>query len=667
MVKSTGPSSPEAAVLKALAELHRTRQFDALYQQATVLVARFPQSFALHSFAGAAARALGFSEKAERAFETALRLAPEDPGSHFNLALLASDQGDLTTACARYRAVLAIDADHVQALNNLGSLLTLLDDIPAAIAALNRARAVSPRSPEVHISLGNAFKRAGRIVDARAAYGRALEADPACASAYGNLGALELEHGDLARAGAAYRAALACEPEHAALRVELLHLLAKECDWDAIAAERPLIAQMGVTTPAVAPFGVLALEDHPERQLERSRKWAARQCRSAAAPMPARPRTRPERLRIGIFGSDFHDHPAMHLMAGLLGAIDRERFELHAFNYGHQPEDAYRRQARNLVDEFHDVAGWSDARIVARAHAAGIDIALDRKGHTTGSRVELFAGRPAPVQIHYLAYPGTVCVPAIDYMIADPVVVPSAQRCFVAERVIFLPHCYQPNNDQRPIAPLATERGDHGLPEQGFVFCCFNATYKITPREFAIWMRLLHAINGSVLWLYRDNDRAVANLQKHAAQHGIDPARLVFAPRMPSPEHLARHVHADLFLDCFAMGAHTTASDALWAGLPVVARAGEQFAARVSASLLRAVGLPELVTETDAQYETLIVALAEDRPRLAALRARLAANRQTPPLFDTALYARHFESGLTAAWERWYAGLEPADIVVNAV
>jgi predicted O-linked N-acetylglucosamine transferase (SPINDLY family) len=252
----------------------------------------------------------------------------------------------------------------------------------------------------------------------------------------------------------------------------------------------------------------------------------------------------------------------------------------------------------------------------------------------------------------------------IDYIIADQTVIPSDQRPFYTERVIYQPHSYQPNDNMREIAISTTQRSDFGLPVDGFVFCCFNNNYKITPSEFDIWMRLLSRVPGSVLWLLRSNNWSGDNLRSEAAARGVDPGRLVFAEWAPHPEHLARHRHADLFIDTFHVNAHTTASDALWAGLPVVTKAGKQFAARVSASLLNAVGLPELVTGTEGEYEALILELASDRARLGETKAKLGANRLTQPLFDTKRYTRNFEAGLRQAYERYCAGGAPKDIWV---
>lgn len=290
------------------------------------------------------------------------------------------------------------------------------------------------------------------------------------------------------------------------------------------------------------------------------------------------------------------------------------------------------------------------------------EIAVDLKGFTLDERLAPFAYGLAPVQISYLGYPGSLGADFIDYIIADPIVIPEDQRPYYSEKVIYLPHSYQPNDDKRKIAETGTSRADFGLPKNAFVLCCFNNNYKISPREFDIWMRILSRVEGSVLWLLKTNQWVEQNLSKEAEQRGINASRLVFADKLPHSEHLARHKHADLFIDTFNYNAHTTASDALWAGLPVVTKQGSQFAARVSASLLWAVGLPELIVNTEAEYEALILELARDGSKLNAIKVKLAKNRLREPLFDTKQYTRHFESGLRQAYNRYFDGEEPEDI-----
>ena len=374
---------------------------------------------------------------------------------------------------------------------------------------------------------------------------------------------------------------------------------------------------------------------------------------------------RPKRLKIGYFSADLHDHAVHYLIAGLLRDYNNVEFEIFAYSYGRNKFGDLRQRLKENVNHFFDVSDHSDGSIVDLARAHSLDIAIDLTGYTGQTRSVLFQYRLAPIQINYLGYPGSMGAGFMDYIIADPTVIPSSQRQHYSENVIYLPHSYQPNDDQRQIAQTNTTRADFGLPDKAFVFCCFNNNYKISPREFDIWMRILSQTDGSILWLLKSNKCTEGNLRKQAQARGIDPDRLVFADTLPQAEHLARHKHADLFIDTFNYNAHTTGSDALWAGLPVVTKQGDQFAARVAASLLNAVGLPELITHSEEEYEALILTLSTDLNRLKAVTKKLAVNRLSSPLFDTKLYTQHFETGLQKAYSLYFYGKKPEDIFVS--
>jgi protein O-GlcNAc transferase len=317
------------------------------------------------------------------------------------------------------------------------------------------------------------------------------------------------------------------------------------------------------------------------------------------------------------------------------------------------------------VDVFHDVRPMSDIQVVELARSEKLDIAVDLKGYTGNQRVRLFSYGLAPIQITYLGYPGTLGADFIDYIIADPVVIPNENRRFYSENIIYLPNTYQPNDNQRVIADKEFTREEMGLPDNGFVFCCFNNNFKISPNEFDIWMRLLGQLEDSVLWLFKSNKWAEENLRREAEARGISGDRLIFAEKLSLSEHLARHRLADLFLDTFNYNAHTTASDALWAGLPIITKLGQGFAARVAGSLLSAVGLEELITENEAEYEALALRLATTPSDLAQIKSKLAANRLTEPLFDSETYTRHLERGYQLAYEKYFNGQSPDTIFVT--
>ena len=352
-------------------------------------------------------------------------------------------------------------------------------------------------------------------------------------------------------------------------------------------------------------------------------------------------------------------------MAGVFENRDISKFEIFGFSFGPDDSSVMRQRLHNAVDKFVDVRNVSDSDVVTLARDLQIDIAIDLKGFTTDSRTGIFALRAAPIQVSYLGYPGTMGANYMDYIIADPTVIPASDQRYFSEKIVYLPNSYQANDSKREISDRIFTRVEAGLPETGFIFCCFNNNYKITPGVFDCWMRILKQVEGSVLWLVEDNASAAANLRKEAATRGVNPERLVFAKRISLPEHLARHRLADLFLDTLPYNAHTTASDALWAGLPVLTQIGETFAGRVAASLLTASGLPELIVPMPEAYEELAIELANNPAKLAAIKAKLANNRLTTPLFDTKLFTRHLETAYKAMSQRYQAELIPDHIYVS--
>ena len=658
-------------------------------------IALKPDFAAAYSNRGVALHELGRLDEALSSHDAALRIAPGDAEAHSNRGNVLQALNRPTDALAAYAAAIRVKPDHAEAHSNRGILLKALGELEAALEHVDRAIALKPGLASAHCNRGAVLLALGRAGEAVASCDQAIVLNPGFADAHNNRGAALLALGEPQPAADSFDAAIALRPGYAdafynrgnalqelkrldealdsyrqAVRFgtveaeasnQILYLKARICEWP-VDGDGEVPVQDSVT-----PFAMLIVEDDAARHLQRSQAFSRARYPAAAAPpaVVATPDSA-SRLRIGYFSADFHDHATMYLMARLFELHDRRRFEIHAFSYGPDRRDAMRARLVDAVDGFHEVSALDDPAIAALAREHGIDIAIDLKGHTQHARLGIFAQRAAPVQIGYLGYPGSTGADFIDYLIADRIVIPQDHRRFYSEKVIALPDSYQVNDDRRAISAARADRASHGLPEQGFVFCSFNNVYKISPQTFDIWMRLLDQVEGSLLWLLGDNIWAEANLRREAEARGIDARRLVFAGRAALPDHLARHRCADMFLDSFNVNAHTTASDALWAGLPVVTRLGESFPARVAASLLHAVGLPELVTGTAAAYEVLALNLARDPDRLAALRARLSANRLTSPLFDTARFTRHIEQGYRLAHDRYRQGLRPDHIDVPA-
>jgi predicted O-linked N-acetylglucosamine transferase (SPINDLY family) len=437
------------------------------------------------------------------------------------------------------------------------------------------------------------------------------------------------------------------------------------CDWSNFEPQiAELAAKIQQGRKVTLPFSLLALIDSLTLQRQAAETWVREKHPPSRPMMPPGKHRRGERIRIGYYSADYHGHATAYLMAELFERHDRERFELLAFSYGSDERDDMRRRLAAAFDQFLDVRTKSDIEVARLSREMGIDIAVDLKGFTQDARSGIFACRAAPIQVNYLGYPGTTGAPYMDYLIADQTLIPQPSRRQYSEAIVSLPHSYQANDRQRRIADKEFVRAELGLPSTGFVFCCFNSHHKITPDTFDGWMRILEQVPGSVLWLLVDNKTAAENLRREARLRNVDARRLIFAARMRLPEHLARHRAADLFIDTLPYNAHTTASDALWAGLPVLTRMGESFAARVAASLLYAIGLPELVTTTQEQYESTAIQLAADPGRLAEIKDRLHRNRSKMPLFDTAQFTRHLEDAYMQMYERYQADLGPGTICV---
>ena len=624
--------NPPQEGIDHLLSLYNQGQLAAVVDRAQTLTEQYPSAFFVWNILGAANMGLGRTE-------------------------------DAASACKRSSE---LNPTYAQAYNNMGVALQAQGKLDEAITAYNKALSLKPDYAEAYNNMGVALQAQGKLDEAITAYNKALSLKPDYAEAYNNMGVALQAQGKLDEAITAYNKALSLKPDYAAARAQCLHQLAHICDWSSIEAAGSYVKELGIIGKSVPPFTVLPLEDAPERHRLRSELFVREKFLRKPLPATAKPSQKPECLRIGYFSADFHNHATMHLMAQIFALHDKSRFEILAYSYGPDRQDEMRKKLLGAVDVFHDVREMNDLQIVDLARREKLDIAIDLKGFTQNERLGPFAFGLAPVQISYLGYPGTLGADFIDYIVADAVVIPDDKRPHYSEQIIYLPNTYQPRDNTRIISDKIITRGDMGLPSNGFVFCCFNDNYKISPKEFDIWMRLLGKVESSVLWLLKSNNWAEQNLKREAEARGISSERLVFAERVPPAEHHARQKLADLFLDTFSCNAHTTTSDALWAGLPVVTKLGEGFAARVAGSLLTAIGLPELITQSEEAYEALALALATDPNELAKIKSKLEANRLTQPLFDSEMYTRHLETGYQMAYDRYFTGNSPDTIIVAA-
>ncbi|MBV9124889.1 MAG: tetratricopeptide repeat protein [Planctomycetes bacterium] len=629
-----------------------------------------------HLNLGRALHARGDLEGAARCYREAVRLKPDYAIAHNNLGAVYQSQNRPAEAESHFREALRLQPTYPEAHFNLGITLQARGDPAAGAASLAEAIRLRPDYPRAHQQLGRALASLGRGDAAYASYQEALRLKPDLAEAYLDLGSLFLEQCMREKARAAFEKALAARPDFPEARACLANVRAWLCDWTNREAELDQLWQeteraLAEGRPlAVTPFQALTSGWSGERQLAVARGHAEhvlREVRGLRETLPFTPPAPPGpgRLRLGYLSADFHAHATLHLMQGLFGLHDRQRFEVFAYSLGPDDRSPYRQRVAQDCEHFVDVHGASVADVARRINADGIHLLIDLKGYTGGGRPGVLALRPAPIQVNYLGYPGTMGAGFIDYLISDRVITPPEAAGLYTERLVLLPHSYQVNDHQQPIAPTPVSRTAAGLPERAFVFCCFNNSYKMEPMIFGTWMRILSQVPDSVLWLLSCGETSERNLRREAAACGVPADRLRFTPHLPKPEHLARLRLAHLFLDTYFVNAHTTASDALWAGVPVLTCPGSTFVSRVAASLLTAVGMPELIAADLSQYERLAVDLARRPDDLARLRRKLAGQRTTQPLFDTPRFVRNLERAYQTMWEAHLAGERPRVIVVT--
>jgi protein O-GlcNAc transferase len=628
-----------------------------LSQDAGQLQARFREGATLHR--------QGDLDAAERIYLEILRRETGHFDATHMLGVVQLQRRRTGEGIALIRQAIAINGEVASAHINLGKVLLVEKHPGEALACFDRAIALDPALVEAHAHRADIMLGLRRPEEALKSYRAAADLRPNEAALHRNCGHLLAMLRRHDEAFAAYDRAFRLAPELPGVEGHRLYAKMHLCDWRDWEADcAHLVESVRAGKPATQPFIFLAVPSAAADQLQCAAAWTAQHFK-AEPPRWCGETYRHERIRVAYLSSDFRMHAASVLMAGMFEGHDRSRFEISAVSLGAGDGSPMRKRLTAAFEHFIDAHELGDDAIADLLRAREIDIAVDLMGYTVNSRTAIFARRPAPVQAHYMGFAGTMGAPFLDYVIADRIVIPDGTRAFFSEKVVTLPNSYYVNDSRRPISERAFTRAELGLPERGFVFCCFNGSHKIAPDVFDSWMRILGKVNGSVLWLLGDHPATMDNLGKEAAARGVDPKRLVFAGRIPPADHLARHRAADLFLDTLPYNAHTTACDALWAGLPVLTRIGKTFAGRVAASVLGAIGLRELITETSADYERRAVALAADPARLAAMRGRLAQNRLAMPLFDTRLFTSHMEAAFVAMHRRHHAGQPPDHINIR--
>jgi protein O-GlcNAc transferase len=695
------PEMAAAQVNRAMALAAMGRLDDALaaYDR---LLAMQPSNVMALTHRGLAKRTLGRPGEALADYDRALLLKPDFTDAMYNRGVALLDQERAADALAMFDTVTPAYQNNAEMWNNRGVALWNLKRPDEALASYERALALEPGFAEAWGNRGLALRDMGRLEEARASfetvltlqpgnavamnghgnvlrdmkkfdeainsYSAAIQARPVYAEALINRGYTHWALKQYDAGMADVELALKLEPDYPYGRGEVLHMRMYSADWRDFEARRAEMVEMVRSgARAIQPFNFQAIAETPADAQSCSRIWAA----DKYPPVPSRPhdpaaRKQNAKIRIGYVSGEFRQQATAVLMAGLYERHDRDKFEIIALDSGGNDQSPMRARLEKSFDRWIAIAGLSDEQAADVVRDVGIDILVNLNGYFGEARMGLFARKPAPIQVNYLGFPATLGAPYIDYIIADKVVIPPAEEAFYDEQVVTLPDCYQANDDRgRPLA-AAISRAEAGLPENAVVFCNFNSAYKLTPKTFGSWMRILKQVDGSVLWLLESAAPFPANLRREAEARGIAAERLIFAPDLPTDQHLARLGLADLFLDGLPYNAHTTGSDALWADVPLITTKGTTFPGRVAASLLGAIGLSELVTNSAEEFEALAVKLARDPKALKTVRDKLAKNKSKSALFDTDRFRKHIEAAYMKMWERWLAGEQPKGFAVQA-
>ena len=604
-------------------------------------------------------------DDAVKSFEKALEINPNFAEAHNNFGNVLTGLGQLNDAVKSFEKAIAIDPEFSEAYNNLGNVLKDLGKLNDAVRSYEKAIELNPSFAEAHNNFGSAFKDLNQLEDALKSFEKAVEINPNFAEAYHNLGNVFKDLNRLDDALKSYMNAKVIRDDLDYVLGNILSTKINSCNWDDLPnLLEELMHKINNNKKVVDPFTLFSLVDDPLVQ----RKATELRVKNSHPKSNALPKIelypKHKKIRIGYFSADFREHPLAYLTAELYEVHDRNHFEIHAFSFGPDTNDEMNLRIKVGVDHFHDVCAMKDKEIALLARSLEIDIAVDLGGYTADARTDVFAMSAAPIQTSYIGFLGTMGADYYDYLIADTILIPKKNQKYFLEKIIYLPS-FQVNDSKDFPPDISLSRKDVGLPEEGFVFCCFNNTYKITPIIFDSWARILKSVDDSILIIYANNELSKTNLSKEIALRGIDPVRLIFGGILDRPEYLARYRVADLFLDTHPYNAGTTASDALRMGVPILTLIGKSFNSREGASILSSINLPELITTSPEEYEMLAIELATNPDKLKIIKDKLENNLTTAPLFDTKLFTKSLESAYTNMYEKYQQGLEPDHIYVE--
>jgi len=677
-LESLVDNNPHLEIQKDLINLYKSKEFNLVIQKGKILLNQYPKSDFIFNILGASYKAIGSNDDAINAYVMLLKINPRNSDGFNNLGLVYKDINQYYKAEVIFKKAIEIDPNNSKVYNNLGNLYKRINNFSSAKEMFRKAITTNKNFCEAYNNLGLAYLDERKIDESIECFEKAIQINPGYVFSLNNLGLAYKQKDDFFQAenffikaikinpayfeaysnlGNLYRDQnkfkLAIETLQKAIKLNaiiphpklmLYALLRETCQWDIIEKNHSLFCELGIGSSPVEPFYLLGIEDNEHRQLIRSKNYS--NLISSGIQQESLEYTGRNKIRVGYFSADFHNHATMDLLSGYFQSYDKSKFEIHIFSYGPDKDDNVRKQLISDVDYFYDIRYESNDDICKMVRAKSIDIAIDLKGYTRDARLKFFAKRIAPVQISFLGYPGSSGADFIDYIVADEIVIPNEKQSAYSEKIIYMPNCYQPNDLTRQVSEKKTTRNFHGLPDQGFIFCCFNNNYKISREVFSIWLNLLNKVENSYLWLLESNEESKIQLLEQANSKQLDASKIIFAKKMNKLDHLERYRHADLFLDTFNVNAHTTCSEALLQGLPVVTLQGGQFASRVASSILSAIRLDELIAKNKEEYESIAFNLAIKEDIYKDTKKRLLNNISSEPLFNIKEYTLNFEKGL---------------------
>ena len=615
---------------------------------------------------GNALKELQRTSESVESYRKAIAISPNFPEAYNNLGQALRELKDFSSALNSFNRAIELNGNYIDAYYNKADTLSSLNRFLEAIAIYKTALQLKPDHHDAYNNQGNAYKALKQYQDALLCYHQAIQVNPNFAGAWYNKGNVLKDIKQFEEALYCYQKAYEINPKIEFLAGIKLHVKQQACEWRDLENEIDLLERsVAENLKTAIPFTTLAMTDRADLHLKASEIFKTSTFPYTPKPSNFGPNKVDEKIRIGYYSADFHNHATAFLMVELFESHNTERFEIFGFSFGPNVEDEMRQRLKRAFHQFIDVSMMSDEEVVNLSRELGINIALDLKGYTQDCRPGIFSQRCAPVQVSFLGYPGTMGAEYIDYLIADKHVVPIESQHHYSEKIVYMPNCYQVNDSRRVISNRQFSREELGLPAKGFVYCCFNNNFKILPSVFDSWIKILSHVDNSILWLFEDNSSASKNLRIEAQVRGLDPDRIVFAQRMELSDHLARHKVADLFLDTFPYNAHTTASDALWAGLPLLTLQGKSFASRVASSLLQNLKLTELIAKSFSDYERIAIELGLNSAMLNQVRNNLITNRATSPLFDGSLFAAHLESAFEEMHTHFISNKPPSHIFVK--